>query len=42
MLDNSEYIPADINNNSLILLQTTKYYKRELEMNPYQTLEQLR
>ena len=30
-----------IGNHSLILLQTTEYYKRELEMNPYQTLEQL-
>jgi len=35
-------LQADIGNHSLILLQTTEYYKRELEMNPYQTLEQLR
>ena len=35
-------LQADIGNHSLILLQTTEYHKRELEMNPYQTLEQLR
>ena len=29
-------LQADIGNHSLILLQTTEYYKRELEMNPYQ------
>ena len=34
-------LQADIGNHSLILLQMTEYYKRELEMNPYQTLEQL-
>ena len=28
-------LQADIGNRSLILLQTTEYYKRELEMNPY-------
>jgi len=32
-------LQADIGNHSLILLQTTEYYKRELEMNPYQTLD---
>ena len=35
-------LQADIGNHSLVLLQTTEYYKTELEMNPYQTLEQLR
>ena len=35
-------LQADIGNHSLILLQTIEYYKRELEMNPYQTLEQYR
>ena len=35
-------LQEDIGNHSLILLQTTEYYKRGLEMNPYQTLEQLR
>ena len=35
-------LQADIGNHSPILLQTTEYYKRELEMNPYQTLEQIR
>ena len=30
-------LQVDIGNHSLILLQTTEYYKRELEMNPYQT-----
>ena len=34
-------LQADIGNHSLILLQTTEYYKRELEMNSYQTLEQI-
>ena len=29
-------LQADIGNHSLILLQTTEYYKRELEMNSYQ------
>ena len=33
---------ADIGNHNLILLQTTEYYKRELEIIPYQTLEQIR
>ena len=32
---------ADIGNHNLILLQTTEYYKRQLEINPYQTLEQI-
>ena len=27
-------LQEDIGNHSLILLQTTEYYKRELEMNP--------
>ena len=33
---------ADIGNHSIILLQTTEYYKTELEMNTYQTLKQIR
>ena len=35
-------LQADMGNHSLILLQTIEYYKRELEMNPYQTLKQHR